>query len=71
MEKFTVVTGVAAPMLMTNINTDLIAPSLMPGHTPDQTAKLTLREKIEHDPSKPHCIVTVWGAGYRFDGGLT
>ena len=31
MEKFTVLTGVAAPMLMTNINTDLIAPSLMPG----------------------------------------
>jgi 3-isopropylmalate/(R)-2-methylmalate dehydratase small subunit len=46
MEKFTVVTGVAAPMLMTNINTDLIAPSLMPGHTPDQTAKLTLRDKM-------------------------
>jgi 3-isopropylmalate/(R)-2-methylmalate dehydratase small subunit len=46
MEKFTVVTGVAAPMLMTNINTDLIAPSLMPGHTPDETAKLTLRDKM-------------------------
>ena len=30
MEKFTVVTGVAAPMLMTNINTDLIAPALCP-----------------------------------------
>ena len=46
MEKFTVVTGVAAPMLMTNINTDLIAPSLMPGRTPDEAAKLTLREKM-------------------------
>jgi 3-isopropylmalate/(R)-2-methylmalate dehydratase small subunit len=46
MEKFTVVTGVAAPMLMTNINTDLIAPSLMPGRTPDDAAKLTLREKM-------------------------
>jgi 3-isopropylmalate/(R)-2-methylmalate dehydratase small subunit len=46
MEKFTVVTGVAAPMLMTNINTDLIAPSLMPGHTPDEAAKLTLRDKM-------------------------
>jgi DNA-binding response OmpR family regulator len=30
-----------------------------------------LREKIEPDPSKPCYIVTVWGAGYRFDGGLT
>jgi DNA-binding response OmpR family regulator len=30
-----------------------------------------LREKIEHDPAKPCYIVTVWGAGYRFDGGLT
>ena len=29
MEKFTVLNGVAAPMLMENINTDLIAPSLM------------------------------------------
>src|SRR5471030_2129256 len=46
MEKFTVVTGVAAPILMTNINTDLIAPSLMPGRTPDDAAKLTLREKM-------------------------
>jgi 3-isopropylmalate/(R)-2-methylmalate dehydratase small subunit len=46
MEKFTVVSGVAAPMLMTNINTDLIAPSLMPGHTPDEAVKLTLREKM-------------------------
>jgi len=46
MEKFTVVTGVAAPMLMTNINTDLISPTLMPGRTPDEAAKLTLREKM-------------------------
>jgi 3-isopropylmalate/(R)-2-methylmalate dehydratase small subunit len=46
MEKFTVVTGVVAPMLMTNINTDLIAPSLMPGHTPEEAVKLTLREKM-------------------------
>jgi DNA-binding response OmpR family regulator len=30
-----------------------------------------LREKIELDPGKPRYIVTVWGAGYRFDGGLT
>jgi 3-isopropylmalate/(R)-2-methylmalate dehydratase small subunit len=46
MDKFTVVTGVAAPMLMTNINTDLIAPSLMPGRTPGEAATMTLREKM-------------------------
>jgi len=26
-----------------------------------------LREKIEDDPSSPRHLVTVWGAGYRFD----
>jgi two-component system response regulator ResD len=26
-----------------------------------------LREKIEDDPSSPKHLVTVWGAGYRFD----
>jgi DNA-binding response OmpR family regulator len=30
-----------------------------------------LREKIGDDPADPHYIITVWGAGYRFDGGLT
>ena len=30
-----------------------------------------LRGKIEQDPANPRYIVTVWGAGYRFDGGLT
>ena len=29
-----------------------------------------LREKIEDDPTDPRYIVTVWGAGYRFDGHL-
>jgi len=29
-----------------------------------------LREKIEEIPSEPRYIVTVWGAGYRFDGEL-
>lgn len=27
-----------------------------------------LRAKIEHDPSKPEMIVTVWGVGYKFSG---
>jgi len=26
-----------------------------------------LREKLESDPSQPHHLVTVWGAGYRFE----
>jgi len=30
-----------------------------------------VREKIGDDPADPRYIVTVWGAGYRFDGGLT
>jgi DNA-binding response OmpR family regulator len=30
-----------------------------------------LREKIEDDPADPRYIVTVWGAGYRFDAGRT
>ena len=46
MEKFTVLHGVAAPMLMTNINTDLIAPSHTPGRTPDESAKLPLSAKM-------------------------
>ena len=29
-----------------------------------------MREKIEDDPADPRYIVTVWGAGYRFDGGI-
>lgn len=28
-----------------------------------------IREKIEHDPSNPKYIETVWGAGYRFIAG--
>jgi 3-isopropylmalate/(R)-2-methylmalate dehydratase small subunit len=46
MEKFTELTGIGAPMLMANINTDLIAPTLMPGHTPEQAAEMSLREKM-------------------------
>jgi 3-isopropylmalate/(R)-2-methylmalate dehydratase small subunit len=46
MEKFTVLNGVAAPMLMENINTDLIAPSLMPGRSPEDAAKMDLKEKM-------------------------
>jgi 3-isopropylmalate/(R)-2-methylmalate dehydratase small subunit len=45
-EKFTVLTGVAAPMLMENINTDLIAPSLMPGRSPEDAAKMDLKDKM-------------------------
>ena len=26
-----------------------------------------LREKIEIDPGKPKCLLTVWGVGYKFD----
>ncbi len=46
MEKFSVHTGVTVPMMMTNINTDLIAPSLMPGRTPEEAASLSLKDKL-------------------------
>jgi 3-isopropylmalate/(R)-2-methylmalate dehydratase small subunit len=46
MERFTVLTGVAAPMLMTNINTDLIAPSHFPGKRPEEAVLMPLREKM-------------------------
>ncbi|ONK15094.1 response regulator transcription factor [Streptomyces sp. MP131-18] len=28
-----------------------------------------LRHKVENDPAQPRLITTVWGVGYRFDGG--
>ncbi|MFZ5818046.1 MAG: response regulator transcription factor [Bacillota bacterium] len=28
-----------------------------------------IREKIERDPARPEHIITVWGVGYRFEGG--
>jgi DNA-binding response OmpR family regulator len=28
-----------------------------------------LRCKVEHDPATPHCILTVWGEGYKFADG--
>jgi DNA-binding response OmpR family regulator len=42
------------------------------GFTYGDTATVTvhirrLREKIEHDPSSPRHLITVWGVGYRFD----
>jgi DNA-binding response OmpR family regulator len=42
------------------------------GFTYGDTATVTvhvrrLREKIEHDPSSPVHLVTVWGLGYRWD----
>jgi 3-isopropylmalate/(R)-2-methylmalate dehydratase small subunit len=46
MEKFTVLTGVAAPMLMTNINTDLIAPSHFPGKKPEEAVLMSMPEKL-------------------------
>ena len=30
-----------------------------------------LREKVEEEPSLPKFVQTVWGVGYRFDGGGT
>lgn len=30
-----------------------------------------LREKIEHNPSRPDRLLTVWGVGYKFDPGDT
>ena len=35
------------------------------GHTVNSLIN-RLRAKIEHDPDKPTCIVTVWGVGYAF-----
>ena len=46
MEKFDVVTGVAAPMLMNNINTDLIAPSHFPGKKPEEVVLMALKDKM-------------------------
>jgi 3-isopropylmalate/(R)-2-methylmalate dehydratase small subunit len=46
MEKFNVVTGVAAPMLMNNINTDLIAPSHFPGKKPEEAVLMALKDKM-------------------------
>jgi 3-isopropylmalate/(R)-2-methylmalate dehydratase small subunit len=46
MEKFTVLTGVTAPMLMTNINTDLLAPSHFPGKKPEEAILMKLPEKM-------------------------
>jgi DNA-binding response OmpR family regulator len=28
-----------------------------------------LREKIEADPGDPQYLLTVWGVGYKFEGG--
>ena len=46
------------------------------GYTYGDTSTVTvhvrrLREKIELDPSDPALVLTVRGAGYRFDGGVT
>ena len=46
MEKFTEVTGIAAPMLMNNINTDLIAPSHFPGKKPEEAVLMAFKDKM-------------------------
>lgn len=30
-----------------------------------------LRQKLEDDPERPRYLLTVWGAGYRFEGGCS
>jgi 3-isopropylmalate/(R)-2-methylmalate dehydratase small subunit len=71
MEKFTVLTGIAAPMLASNINTDLIAPSIMPGRTAEENAKLTLKDRIfanlryhADGTARPDCVLNQ----PRYDG---
>jgi DNA-binding response OmpR family regulator len=49
-----------------------IADRLWDGYRDPQAANglvTRIRSKIEPDPQKPSCIVTVWGVGYRFEGG--
>ncbi len=46
MEKFTSLQGVAAPMLSVNINTDLIAPSLVPGKDLVDIPLIPLKDKM-------------------------
>jgi 3-isopropylmalate/(R)-2-methylmalate dehydratase small subunit len=46
MEKFTIVTGVAAPMLQSDINTDLIAPALVRGRKPEEMVNVPLKDKM-------------------------
>jgi 3-isopropylmalate/(R)-2-methylmalate dehydratase small subunit len=46
MEQFNMVTGVAAPLLMDNVSTDLIAPSHFPGKKPEEAVLMTFPEKL-------------------------
>jgi 3-isopropylmalate/(R)-2-methylmalate dehydratase small subunit len=46
MKPFTCVSGIAAPMPAPNINTDLIAPILVPGRSPGEAAKMSYGEKM-------------------------
>jgi 3-isopropylmalate/(R)-2-methylmalate dehydratase small subunit len=46
LEKFTSLQGVAAPMLSVNINTDLIAPSLVPGKDLVDIPLIPLKDKM-------------------------
>ena len=42
----TALTGVAAPMPMRNISTDLIAPSHFPGKKPEEAIVMSFRDKL-------------------------
>jgi 3-isopropylmalate/(R)-2-methylmalate dehydratase small subunit len=46
MEKFTVLRGIAAPLLLTSISTDLIAPELVPGKKAAEIPLMSLRDKL-------------------------
>jgi len=46
MKEFTVLRGVAAPLLMRDVNTDLIAPSLVPGKTPTEIPLVSPSDRL-------------------------
>jgi 3-isopropylmalate/(R)-2-methylmalate dehydratase small subunit len=46
MKPFVRETGIAAPMLVPNINTDLIAPILLPGRSPAEAARMSLADRM-------------------------
>jgi 3-isopropylmalate/(R)-2-methylmalate dehydratase small subunit len=46
MKEFTVLHGIAAPLLMRDVNTDLIAPSLVPGKTPTEIPLVSPSDRL-------------------------